>query len=113
MKILGYSEGYHDAAVTVIENGKILYASHAERYSKKKNDKHQPLKKTTTHKKRKKQKQKKTRRIIIRLTGEKTIIKQKTRRNKTIKPNKKHIIKKQNHVFALIKNENENKNKKR
>ena len=40
MKILGYSEGYHDAAVTVIENGKILYASHAERYSKKKNDKH-------------------------------------------------------------------------
>ena len=40
MKILGYSEGYHDAAVTVIENGKILYASHAERYSKKKNDKY-------------------------------------------------------------------------
>ena len=39
MKILGYSEGYHDAAVTLIENGKILYASHAERYSKKKNDK--------------------------------------------------------------------------
>ena len=37
MKILGYSEGYHDAAVTVIENGKILSASHAERYSKKKN----------------------------------------------------------------------------
>jgi carbamoyltransferase len=38
MKILGFSEGYHDAGVTLIENGEILYASHAERYSKKKND---------------------------------------------------------------------------
>jgi carbamoyltransferase len=38
MKILGFSEGYHDAAVTYVEDGNILYASHAERYSRKKND---------------------------------------------------------------------------
>ena len=37
--ILGISAGYHDAAVTVIDTrGMILYAGHAERYSKKKND---------------------------------------------------------------------------
>ena len=37
--ILGISAGYHDAAVTVINNrGDILYAGHAERYSKQKND---------------------------------------------------------------------------
>ena len=37
--ILGISAGYHDAAVTVINNcGDILYAGHSERYSKKKND---------------------------------------------------------------------------
>ena len=37
--ILGISAGYHDAAVTVINTaGEILYAGHAERYSKKKND---------------------------------------------------------------------------
>ena len=38
MKILGVSEGFHDAAVTLIENGNILHASHSERYSKIKND---------------------------------------------------------------------------
>jgi len=39
--ILGVSAGYHDAAVTVINTaGEILYAGHAERYSKKKNDAH-------------------------------------------------------------------------
>jgi len=38
MRILGLSFQFHDAAATVIEDGKILYASHSERYSKKKND---------------------------------------------------------------------------
>lgn len=38
MRILGINETTHDAAVTVIEDGKILFAGHAERYSKKKND---------------------------------------------------------------------------
>jgi len=37
--ILGISAGYHDAAATVIDtHGNILFAGHAERYSKKKND---------------------------------------------------------------------------
>jgi carbamoyltransferase len=39
MNILGLSCGYHDAAATVIDsNGNILFAGHAERYSKQKND---------------------------------------------------------------------------
>jgi len=38
MKILGINETSHDAAVSLIENGKILFAGHAERYSKEKND---------------------------------------------------------------------------
>jgi carbamoyltransferase len=38
MRILGINETTHDAAVSVVENGKILFAAHAERYSKKKND---------------------------------------------------------------------------
>lgn len=38
MKILGISAGFHDAAATVIHNGDILFAGHAERYSKQKND---------------------------------------------------------------------------
>lgn len=39
MMILGISAGYHDAAVTVINrHGEILFAGHAERYSKQKND---------------------------------------------------------------------------
>jgi carbamoyltransferase len=38
MRILGINETTHDAAVCVIENGKILFAAHAERYSKTKND---------------------------------------------------------------------------
>jgi carbamoyltransferase len=37
--ILGISAGYHDAAATVINNrGDIVFAGHAERYSKVKND---------------------------------------------------------------------------
>jgi carbamoyltransferase len=39
MKILGVSAGFHDAALTVIHNHKILFAGHSERYSKNKNDK--------------------------------------------------------------------------
>ena len=39
MNILGISAGYHDAAATVISSrGDIVFAGHAERYSKKKND---------------------------------------------------------------------------
>ena len=38
MRILGLSFQFHDAAATVVEDGKILYASHSERYSKNKND---------------------------------------------------------------------------
>ena len=37
--ILGISAGFHDAAISVVgENGDILFAGHAERYSKIKND---------------------------------------------------------------------------
>lgn len=38
MRILGISSMFHDAAVTVVEDGEILFAAHAERYSKEKND---------------------------------------------------------------------------
>ena len=38
MKIIGINETTHDAAMAIIENGEILYAGHAERYSKEKND---------------------------------------------------------------------------
>ena len=39
MNILGISAGFHDAAATVLNNqGEILFAGHAERYSKIKND---------------------------------------------------------------------------
>lgn len=38
MKILGFNETSHDAALAYIEDGKILFAGHAERYSKIKND---------------------------------------------------------------------------
>jgi carbamoyltransferase len=40
MKILGISSGFHDAAVTLIDDGTIVFAGHAERYSKIKNDAH-------------------------------------------------------------------------
>jgi carbamoyltransferase len=40
-KYLGVSAGFHDAAITVIQNdGSIVFAGHAERYSKNKNDAH-------------------------------------------------------------------------
>ena len=38
--MIGFSEGFHDAAVAVVNDGKICYATHSERYSKKKHDKH-------------------------------------------------------------------------
>lgn len=38
MKILGISAYYHDAAVCLTENGKILFAAQEERYSRIKND---------------------------------------------------------------------------
>ena len=39
MNILGISAGYHDAAISVIDqHGDILFAGHSERYSKIKND---------------------------------------------------------------------------
>jgi carbamoyltransferase len=38
MNILGISAGFHDASATVINKGEIVYAGHAERYSKIKND---------------------------------------------------------------------------
>lgn len=38
MKILGVNETTHDAAICLIEDGEVLFAAHAERYSKQKND---------------------------------------------------------------------------
>ena len=38
MKIFGVNETTHDAALAIIEDGEILFAGHAERYSKEKND---------------------------------------------------------------------------
>lgn len=40
MIIFGINENAHDAALSVIENGEILFAAHSERYSKNKNDWH-------------------------------------------------------------------------
>ena len=38
MNILGISAGFHDAGITLISDGEIVFAAHAERYSKKKHD---------------------------------------------------------------------------
>lgn len=38
MIILGINETSHDASVSLIDNGNIIFAAHAERYSKQKND---------------------------------------------------------------------------
>ena len=38
MNILGISAGFHDAAITLINDGEIKFAAHAERYSKVKHD---------------------------------------------------------------------------
>jgi carbamoyltransferase len=36
----GVSAGYHDASLSVVKDGQIVFAGHAERYSRYKNDKH-------------------------------------------------------------------------
>ena len=38
MNILGISAGFHDAGITLINDGEIMFAAHSERYSKKKHD---------------------------------------------------------------------------
>lgn len=38
MTIFGINETAHDAGLSVVENGKVLFAAHSERYSKQKND---------------------------------------------------------------------------
>lgn len=38
MRILGINETTHDASISLIEDGNILFAGHAERFSKQKND---------------------------------------------------------------------------
>ena len=38
MRILGISAGFHDAAVSIIDQGHITFAAHSERYSKTKHD---------------------------------------------------------------------------
>lgn len=38
MNILGISAGFHDAAVSAVSDGKIVFAGHSERYSKIKHD---------------------------------------------------------------------------
>ena len=37
-KILGLSEGFHDAGAALVQDGNILSATHAERISRVKND---------------------------------------------------------------------------
>lgn len=39
MDYIGISAGFHDASISVISNGDIVFAGHSERYSKIKNDK--------------------------------------------------------------------------
>jgi carbamoyltransferase len=43
MKFTGISEGFHDAAIAVVEGNQILFAAQAERYTRVKNDKRLPL----------------------------------------------------------------------
>ena len=38
MRIMGINCLNHDAAISVIEDGEIIFAGHSERYSRKKND---------------------------------------------------------------------------
>ena len=39
MRIVGISEGFHDAGLCLLQDDRITYASHSERYSGRKNDK--------------------------------------------------------------------------
>ena len=43
MKYTGISEGFHDAAIAVVEGNQILFAAQAERYTRVKNEKRLPL----------------------------------------------------------------------
>ena len=36
---IGFSEGFHDAGICILNDTEISFASHSERYSKVKNDK--------------------------------------------------------------------------
>tara|TARA_B100000073_G_scaffold147968_2_gene121802 strand:+ start:412 stop:1797 length:1386 start_codon:yes stop_codon:yes gene_type:complete len=38
--MIGFSEGFHDSAVAVVHEDRIIFATHGERYSKKKHDKY-------------------------------------------------------------------------
>ena len=38
-RVLGFSEGFHDAAVTILDKNEIVFAAHDERFSKNKNSK--------------------------------------------------------------------------
>ena len=38
--MIGFSEGFHDSAIAVVNKGKIRFATHSERYSKKKHDRY-------------------------------------------------------------------------
>ena len=42
MKYLGISEGFHDAAWAVVEDGELKFATHSERYTRVKGDKRLP-----------------------------------------------------------------------
>jgi len=39
----GVSAGFHDAALTIVQDGVIVFASHSERYGRIKNDKNLTL----------------------------------------------------------------------
>ncbi len=43
MIVKGIAEGFHDASVSLVEGNEILWAKHAERFSRKKNDRVNPL----------------------------------------------------------------------
>ena len=42
MVIKGISEGFHDASVALVEDDQIIWAKHAERLTRKKNDRVNP-----------------------------------------------------------------------
>ena len=43
IKIIGISAYFHDSAVGLIENGKIIYAAQEERFTRKKHDASFPI----------------------------------------------------------------------
>ena len=42
MIVKGISEGFHDASVALVNKEEIVWAKHAERITRKKNDRHNP-----------------------------------------------------------------------